>query len=333
MVRRHGGRAHDDPRAVRLEHVPLVLAHLVRADEDAAVPAALGDEGQADAGVAGGRLDDRAAGPQLTGLLGGLDHLQRDPVLHRPAGVEVLHLGQHGGRDALGHRREPDERGVADEVADVLCVLHAPSIPAPDDQTVRGTSDRGVTVDRRTIRTGFSSRCGVSTWGGRARRAGSRPRRRTAAEGWRPASSVSARSRTACCSPRPRSPGARSAPSSSRHPPPTAGTTRTAGPRPDRHADGAGRARRLLGRRPGRRAGGGDARGAARDRPRGRLGTAGPAGQRGLQRGPVQRPGRPARAAAGRAAPARRGDDDGRRERRDPPGEGRLGRARPGRRP
>ena len=23
-------------------------------------------------------------------------HAQRDPVLHRPAGIEVLHLGQHG---------------------------------------------------------------------------------------------------------------------------------------------------------------------------------------------------------------------------------------------
>jgi hypothetical protein len=34
--------------------------------------------------------------------LGGLDHPQRDPVLHGPARVEVLDLGQDRGGDAVG---------------------------------------------------------------------------------------------------------------------------------------------------------------------------------------------------------------------------------------
>ena len=124
VVRRHGGRADDDLGAVGLEHVALVLGDLVGADEDARVAATLGDQGQPDAGVARGRLDDDAARLQLAGGLGRLDHLQRDAVLHRPARVEVLDLGQHRGRDALGHRAQLDEGGVSDEVDDVLRVLH-----------------------------------------------------------------------------------------------------------------------------------------------------------------------------------------------------------------
>ena len=91
-----GGRAHDHLGAVRLEHVALVLADLVRAHEDAVVALGLRHHRQPDAGVARRRLDDRAAGLELAALLGGLDHPQRDPVLDRAAGVEVLDLGQHG---------------------------------------------------------------------------------------------------------------------------------------------------------------------------------------------------------------------------------------------
>src|SRR4029077_1217150 len=72
VLRRDRGRADDDLRAVRLEHVALVLADLVRADEDARVALGLGDHREPDAGVARGRLDDRAAGLELTRSLGRL---------------------------------------------------------------------------------------------------------------------------------------------------------------------------------------------------------------------------------------------------------------------
>src|SRR5690606_23581405 len=98
VVGRHRGRAHHDFRAVRLEDVPLVLADLVRAHEDAPVALALGDHRQPHPGVPGGRFDDGPAGAQLAGRFGGLDHAQRDAVLHTATRVEVLHLGQHRGR-------------------------------------------------------------------------------------------------------------------------------------------------------------------------------------------------------------------------------------------
>ncbi len=61
VVGGHSGRRHDDARAVRAQHVALVLAHLVGADEDAVVPLALRDEREADARVARRGLHDRAA--------------------------------------------------------------------------------------------------------------------------------------------------------------------------------------------------------------------------------------------------------------------------------
>jgi hypothetical protein len=124
VLRRDGRRAHHDLGAVGLEGVALVLAHLVGADEHALVAPALGDHGQADAGVAAGRLHDRASGPQLAGLLGRFDHPQRDPVLHTATGVEVLDLREHRGRHPVGQRVQLDQRRVADQIDDVFDVLH-----------------------------------------------------------------------------------------------------------------------------------------------------------------------------------------------------------------
>ena len=100
VLRVDRGRADDDLGAVRPQHVLLVLAHLVGADEHEAVPALLGHQRQPDAGVAGGRLDDRAAGlaarrtprpPRSSGARCGPSPTRR---------VEVLHLGEHRAGDA-----------------------------------------------------------------------------------------------------------------------------------------------------------------------------------------------------------------------------------------
>ena len=89
-----GRRRDHDLGAVRAQHRDLLLAHLVGHDEDAAVALACRRDGEADAGVAGGRLDDRPARLQLPLALGLLDHREADPVLDRAAGVEVLELGE-----------------------------------------------------------------------------------------------------------------------------------------------------------------------------------------------------------------------------------------------
>src|SRR5262249_8450405 len=82
VFRRHRRRTADDLRAVGPEHVLLVLADLVRADEHAAVATGLRHQGQPDTRVATGRLDDRPARREQAVALGGLDHPGGDAVLH-----------------------------------------------------------------------------------------------------------------------------------------------------------------------------------------------------------------------------------------------------------
>ncbi len=129
MVRGHGRRADDDLGAVRAQHADLVLADLVGAHEQAPVALLLGHDGQAHAGIARRRLHDGAAWLEFAGLLGGLDHPQRDPVLDRAAGIEVLDLGQHGRAVArawqgAGDLAQPQQRRIADEVDQGIVDLH-----------------------------------------------------------------------------------------------------------------------------------------------------------------------------------------------------------------
>src|SRR4029079_13471622 len=124
VVRCDRGGADDHFGAVGLQHVALVLADFVGADEDAPVAALLGDEREPDTGVARGRLDDGPARLELAGLLGRLDHPDCDPVLHGTARVHVLHLREHQGCGAVGGAVEPDQRGVADQVQERVRVLH-----------------------------------------------------------------------------------------------------------------------------------------------------------------------------------------------------------------
>ena len=108
----------DDLSAVRAEHVAFILRDLVLHDGDHPVAALLGDQGQADAGVAAGRLHDDAAGFELAGTFRGVDDAFGDAVLGRAAGVQVFDLDRDGGADAGGDAVETDERGVADQIGD-----------------------------------------------------------------------------------------------------------------------------------------------------------------------------------------------------------------------
>ena len=119
-----GRGALDHLGTVGAQDVLLVLGDLVRADEDTAVAALLGDDRQAYAGVAARRLDDRAARADEAIALGRLDHPRGNAVLHRTARIEVFHLGVNRTGDALGHAIEPHERGIADEIHDGVDDAH-----------------------------------------------------------------------------------------------------------------------------------------------------------------------------------------------------------------
>src|SRR5690606_604429 len=113
------------PGCERARHVQLARADLVRAYEHAPVAARLRQQRQADPGVAAGRLDDRAAGPERALLLGGGHHAQRDPVLDRPARVQIFDLGEHrGGRGRRHHPAQAHQRRIPDEIDDVVDIAH-----------------------------------------------------------------------------------------------------------------------------------------------------------------------------------------------------------------
>ena len=126
-VGRDVGRRHHHLGPVRAQEVDLLLAHLVRHHRDHAVALEAGGDGEPGAGVAGGRLDDRAAGAQAAVALRGLDHPDRDAVLDRAAGVEDLELRHDLGLQAGADAGQPDERRVPDRVEDRLLDLgHGP---------------------------------------------------------------------------------------------------------------------------------------------------------------------------------------------------------------
>jgi hypothetical protein len=115
---------HDHLGAERAGVQDLLARHLVGHDEDRAVALARGDERKADAGVAGRRLDDRAAFLQAPVRLGGLDHGAGGPVLDRAARVLRFELEEEPARAGV-EAGDLDERGLPDEVEDA-CRGHSP---------------------------------------------------------------------------------------------------------------------------------------------------------------------------------------------------------------
>jgi hypothetical protein len=74
----------------RFQVKDLLLAHLVGHHDQKAIAFLRGDQGEAEAGVAGGGFDEEPAGRNLPLPLRGLDHGERDAVLDRSAGVVVF---------------------------------------------------------------------------------------------------------------------------------------------------------------------------------------------------------------------------------------------------
>ena len=113
-----GAFGQDDLRAVGFEDVAALDAHGLGHREDGFIALGSRDGCEADAGVAGGRLDNDGALFQEALFLGVLDHRLRDTVLDASGRVEVFEFDEKGGLQVqflfdVGHF---DQRGVTDEL-------------------------------------------------------------------------------------------------------------------------------------------------------------------------------------------------------------------------
>ncbi len=100
LVRTAGRRRGDDPRAEHLEQLAPLDRGVLRHHAHQPVAAQLGHHRQRDAGVARGRLEDRAARRQPAVGLRRAHHGERGAVLDRTGRVAVLELGPQPDRDA-----------------------------------------------------------------------------------------------------------------------------------------------------------------------------------------------------------------------------------------
>ena len=109
-------RARDDDlgaHGLGVQH--LLPRHLVGNDQQRAVALAAADQRESEPGIAGGGLDDGAAGLEAPVGLRRLDHGARRPVLERARGVRALELEKQPAGAAI-NARDLDERRVADEI-------------------------------------------------------------------------------------------------------------------------------------------------------------------------------------------------------------------------
>jgi hypothetical protein len=115
-----GGGA-DDLRAQRFLDRLLFPAHLVGHRDDEPVPLDGSHHGQAGAGVAAGRLDQRVlTGPGPPGLFQAFHHPDGDAVLHAAAGVEELALGVQLAVEVGPDVIEPDHGRVTHDLENVV---------------------------------------------------------------------------------------------------------------------------------------------------------------------------------------------------------------------
>ena len=117
-VGRDVGRGEHDLGAVRAQQVDLLPRHLVRHHRHHPIALEAGGDGQAGAGVARRRLDDRPAGAQAPVALGRLDQGDGHAVLDRASGIEHLELGDQLRAQPGADPGQADERRVADGVQD-----------------------------------------------------------------------------------------------------------------------------------------------------------------------------------------------------------------------
>ena len=113
-----GAVGQDQLSAIGLHQLAALHAHGLGHDDDDAVALGSCHGSQAEAGIAGGGLDDDRAGLEDALGLGVIDHGLGDTVLDRAGRVEVLQLSQDLGLQALGSldMSEFQQRSMADQL-------------------------------------------------------------------------------------------------------------------------------------------------------------------------------------------------------------------------
>src|SRR6516165_2131824 len=118
------------------------LTHLVRDDENEAIALLRRDEGQAQAGIAGGRFDESAAWSYLAVALGCFDEREADAILDGARRILVFELGEEAARTSV-EARQFDERRVADGIEHAPMHRHDASPCARHcESSVRGGDKR-----------------------------------------------------------------------------------------------------------------------------------------------------------------------------------------------
>src|SRR4029078_519232 len=114
----------DELGAKESQRVFLLLALGDRDDDDLLEAHGIANDGEADAGVAGGSFDNGAAWPQLT--LGNrvLDDEQGGAVLDRLAGIHEYVVAENGASGKLGGLLQLDQGRVADRGDDIRFDIH-----------------------------------------------------------------------------------------------------------------------------------------------------------------------------------------------------------------
>ena len=90
------GRGQDDLRPQSGKETPALLAHVFGHGQHQLQAAGGADIGKANAGIAGGRLNDHGSGLDFPGFLGFIDHIKGGTVLDGAKGVKVFQLGIDG---------------------------------------------------------------------------------------------------------------------------------------------------------------------------------------------------------------------------------------------
>ena len=115
-----GGLGEDQLGAENGHHPATLDRHRLGHRQDQLVAAGCCCEGEGDAGVAGGGLDNHLVFGELAALLGIPNHVGADPALHAVSGIATFDLCQHGGFAVLGDAVQLHQRGVADGEAVVV---------------------------------------------------------------------------------------------------------------------------------------------------------------------------------------------------------------------